>query len=240
MKQLSIILFFIFIFNTDAGADTTTGLVGWWKFEEGSGSSTIDSSGKGNTGTLVSSPTWLTNCKRGNCLSFSGSNYVNMGNVLNLTSQITVSAWVNASSWAGTWPMIVAKGVNSDYLLMQNDDNAGTKIGFRIGGAGPTNTADGATDLNTNQWYLVTGTYDGLTINLYINGILDGTRARVGTIPTTGNSLQIGGSGGLNYVGQIEDVRIYNRVLTAQEIYTLYLGDNRIRSGTLRSYQSKN
>lgn len=221
-----------------AYADITTGLVGWWKFDEGTGATTIDSSGSGNTGTLTNSPTW-TSGKTKNALSFDGSNYVTMGNVLNLTAQITVSVWVNASSWAGNWPMIVAKDVNVAYLLMQNDDVGGSKMGFRIGAAGAPNTANGSTDLNINQWYHVAGTYDGTTIKIYVNGILDGSQARAGSIPTSANALQIGGYGGLVFTGKIDDVRIYNRALSAQEIYTLYLNDNKIRSGTLKSYRAQ-
>ena len=62
-----------------ARADITTGLVGWWKLDD-TGSNAIDSSGQGYTGTITNSPAVTTNCRAGNCLSFSAvsSQYVNV------------------------------------------------------------------------------------------------------------------------------------------------------------------
>ena len=54
-------------------APNSTGLVGWWKFDDGSGTTARDWSGQGNTGTLVNSPTWVVG-KIGGALSFNGSN----------------------------------------------------------------------------------------------------------------------------------------------------------------------
>lgn len=237
---ISFILFLVLFHPAIVQANIRDGLVGWWKFNESSGNA-LDSSGNGYTGTLVSSPTRTDDCKKQKCLSFDGSNYVDMGNVLNLTSAITISVWLNASSWAGAWPMIVAKDVNVAYLLMQDDDMAGTKMGLRIGGAGSANTAEGATDLNTNQWYLVTGTYDGTTINLYINGVLDATKARAGTIPTSAASLQVAAGNTANkFVGRLDDVRIYNRALNAGEVADLYKADIQIHHASINNAKINN
>ena len=54
--------------------NTTNGLVGWWKLDDGSGTSAMDSSGNGNTGTLNNSPTWTTSGMNGGALTFNGTN----------------------------------------------------------------------------------------------------------------------------------------------------------------------
>ena len=68
-------------FSDPANADLRNGLVGWWKFNEGSGTTVIDWSGNNNNGSFVNAPTWLSNCKRGGCIGFDGAanRYVNLG-----------------------------------------------------------------------------------------------------------------------------------------------------------------
>lgn len=61
------------MFVTDLHADTTTGLVGWWKLDETSGTSAFDSSGGGHTATITNGPQSLTGCPRNNCFSFVGA-----------------------------------------------------------------------------------------------------------------------------------------------------------------------
>ena len=86
---LTVLLFggFFFQFHT-ASADITTGLVGYWTFDEGSGTTAVDSSGNGNTGTLNGSMTgndWVPG-KYGSSLDFDGSDdYINVDDVANLT-----------------------------------------------------------------------------------------------------------------------------------------------------------
>src|SRR3990167_10785875 len=79
-------------------AAPTNGLIGYWAFEEQSGTTAGDSSGNGNTGTLTNGPTWTTGKVGSGALSFDGVNDgVNLGtpNSLNITGAVTVSAWIN-------------------------------------------------------------------------------------------------------------------------------------------------
>jgi len=95
MRKL--IIFILFLTSSSvANADISTGLVGWWKFDEGSGSSAFDSSGNGNAGTLVGSPGYGAGKIGQDALSFNGSSqYVSVGNVGNIQ---TISYWVKAGS----------------------------------------------------------------------------------------------------------------------------------------------
>src|ERR1019366_5109600 len=60
--------------STGPVGNTTTGLVGWWKLDDGSGTSAADSSGTGNTGTLTNGPAWTTGGMNNGALSFNGTN----------------------------------------------------------------------------------------------------------------------------------------------------------------------
>lgn len=78
-----------------------------------------------------------------------------------------------------------------------------------------------------NQWSLVAETYDGNTIRIYVNGSLVGSTAFSGTQAAPAYNVLIGDMGGYsgrgyNFVGNIDDVRLYNRVLSAAEIMALY------------------
>jgi hypothetical protein len=78
-------------------AQLQNGLVGYWSFNEGAGTAAMDSSGNGNTGTLINGPTWVSG-KSGTALSFDGADdYVEIPETqsLNLSSALTVSAWIN-------------------------------------------------------------------------------------------------------------------------------------------------
>ena len=91
--------------------DPHPGLVGWWRFDEGTGNTAKDSSQYGNDGTIYGTPTWV-NGKYGKALSFDGANnYVNCGNSssLDLTSALTVSCWISVPSPLTGWVGIVSK-----------------------------------------------------------------------------------------------------------------------------------
>ncbi len=106
-------------------------------FEEGSGSTTADSSGGGHTGTLVNA-TWSSAGKFGKALSFNGSNArVNVPDSasLHLTSGMTLEAWVNPTAVSAAWRDVIYKG-NDNYYLEGTSTNAGAPVGGAIiGGA---------------------------------------------------------------------------------------------------------
>jgi hypothetical protein len=78
--------------------------------------------------------------------------------------------------------------------------------------------------LSTNKWYHIVGTYDGTVMKLYIDGALDNSRSYVGGIPTSDDDLIIGGYYSTDFLSnsKIDDVRIYNRALSAAEVKQLY------------------
>lgn len=74
------------------------------------------------------------------------------------------------------------------------------------------------------EWCHVAGLFDGVRVKIYINGALDGELAYSGTPPTTGHTLRIGQrySGDFTFKGLIDEVSIYNRALTDEEIQAIF------------------
>ncbi len=205
--------------------DVTSGLVGEWKFDEDIGTTstlTYDATGNGDNGTLMSSPTRATStCKIANCLVFNGSNYVSIPNsaTLELRNAISISAWVNpATSTASTQLAIMGK--SSEVILSLSYGQSRFTIYATAGGY---SQAMGGTILPANTWYHIVGTFDGNQIKIYENGVLKGTTNYSTSIADTAAIPYIGSAGGYQFFsGSIDDVRIYNRALSAYEVGQLY------------------
>jgi hypothetical protein len=209
------------------------GLVGYWSFDEGSGSIVHDSSGNGNQGVLNNGPVWVDG-RFGKALSFDGvDDYVRIKPSLSLdvTSQITVEAWVYPRAYVdntGHVSHIISRCDDSGghiYVLSTYPDSY--KISYSVNP--DSGQKSSIADLPLNVWTHLAMTYDGSYIRLYINGELDSSYAQTGSISTTSNWLAIGckptgregGSGSYAYFnGIIDEVRIYNRALSQQEIQT--------------------
>ena len=204
-------------------ANTTgSGLVAAYAFNEGSGTTVTDASGNGNTGT-VSGATWTTSGKYGSSLAFNGTNArVNVPNSssLQLSSGMTLEAWVNPSTVNSAWRDVIYKG-NDNYYLEATSDNASKPNGGLIAGGSYAN-AYGTAALPANTWSFLTETYDGATLRLYLNGNQIASQAATGNIASSTNPLQIGGDGFYSqyFNGAIDNIRIYNTALTAAAIQT--------------------
>src|SRR3989344_4532273 len=217
-------------FNVSPTKYLTSGLVGYWTMDGNNVNwatgAVTDSSGRGNTGTITNMATSTAIGKIGQALNFDGVNdYVNAGNgaSLNITDAITLSAWVKIIGAQPTYARIIAK---SWVYYLQIDTNNTAVLGFQDGQ--PWIGVLGSRVLSDNTWYHIVGTYDkngGATNGrIYINGVLDNTLTSTQPIQTVGSSVLIGAhSGGLpGFHGLIDDVRIYNRALSQDEIKRLY------------------
>jgi hypothetical protein len=199
----------------------TAGLVAAYGFNEGSGSSVGDSSGNGHTGT-ISGASWTTQGKTGNALSFDGVNdwvTVNSSTLLNLTTAMTVEAWVFPTTNSGARNVLIKEGINRDtYNLYARSGGNKSEIFAFIGGQ---NRSAESTAVAANVWTHIAGTYDGSSLRLYINGVeVAANNLASGSILTSNNPLRIGGNSiwGEFFQGRIDDVRIYNRALSSAEI----------------------
>jgi hypothetical protein len=192
-------------------------LVAAYGFNEGSGTVVADGSGNGNNGT-ISGATWTTSGKYGNALSFNGNNAlvtINNAASLQLTSGMTLEAWVYPTTVSNKWRDVIYKGNDNYYLEGSSNNSRRPALGGTFG-----SPLYGTAPLTANTWTHLAGTYDGATMRLYVNGVQVASRAQTGAIATSTNPLQIGGDSihGQYFAGRIDEVRVYNRALSAAEI----------------------
>jgi glucose/arabinose dehydrogenase/PKD repeat protein len=195
-------------------------LVASYSFNQGSGTTVFDSSGNGNGGT-IGTATWTTAGKYGNGLVFNGTSAritINDSASLRLTSGMTLEAWVNPQTVTNGWRDVIYKG-NDNYYLEATSTN-GRPAGGGTFGTGGSSQTFGTSALAVNTWTHLATTYDGVTLTLYVNGVLVSSRARSGNIATSTNPLQIGGDAiyGQYFRGTIDEVRVFNVARTQAQI----------------------
>ena len=202
-----------------------------WNFSEGSGCIANDLNG-GNNGTLgincpTTAPSWVVG-KIGNALNFNGStNNISINDSVNLnfTTSMSVSAWIK-------WNIIPSTGVayatilnnngDSQYRLQHNGTNSNFEFGIK------TNSGDtyvtSLTSPVAGVWYHLVGTWDGNLIKLYVNGVLEKTGPRTGTIPSSIIPVKIGSSSSSArwFNGIIDEVNLWNQALTQAEVTQVY------------------
>lgn len=230
--------------RSEAGSTLNCGLVGYWPLDESTGLTVKDASGNGNQGTIVGSPVSSTNVPAvvqfadPYSLSFNGTDdYVDMGQPATLRppAQISYGGWVNWTSFAqdsaGHAMMSFAVHPNFGFMLYQATDDPRNRIqNFIVTTAGAGGFA-ASTLLATGTWYHVFVTYDGANMLLYINGTLAHTRAYTGKLQWNGvnTNFYLGTTyypWGLKFHGLLDDMRVYNRALSAGEVADLAAGRN--------------
>ncbi|MCX5643288.1 MAG: hypothetical protein NTZ17_01185 [Phycisphaerae bacterium] len=209
-------------------------LVGWWKMDDEKCGVAADYSGYDNYGTLMNGPEFVDGYL-GDALSFDGTDdYVTCGNDASLTSvdSVSVAAWVRLG----------AVGRDQKIASNQNDATGGYKLGvyssnnmaeFEIrssaNAATLNRTTPGGTALRTNTWYHVAGVYDkGKALRTYINGKLDRELATAEVAGVSTGVLMLGREtyrSAYYWLGLMDDVRVYNKALTEEEIRKVMVGD---------------
>jgi glucose/arabinose dehydrogenase len=197
------------------------GLVAAYAFNEGTGLSVADASGNGTTGT-ISGAAWTTAGKYGNALTFNGtSNWVTVPDSasLDVTSGLTLEAWVRPSTIAG-WRTVFTKETGGGEVYQLYASNGATPVAYLSTTTGGDQGFGAGAALPLNTWTHLAATYDGSALHIYVNGNLAGTQSVSGAILTSTSALRIGGNGpwGEYFSGQLDELRVYNRALTATEI----------------------
>jgi len=230
-KKMFMLMFFVPVMAmTFAGVTKAAdpNLVGRWKFDETSGTIAADSSGNGIDGELVGDPQWVPG-KINGALEFDGNgDYVNCGNVpeLQIQNQITMACWIKVATFTRNWATILSMG-DSSYRLGRGESNFALHMGMNGVTSSPYAWFDGRTTVNDDQWHHVTGVYDGTEARIYIDGVLDNSQAATGQINASGFPLYIGENAqatGRYWNGLIDDVRIYNRAISEEEIPDVMAG----------------
>ena len=208
--------------NAAQGDCVAAGLVGWWKLDESSGLTAADSSGNGNDGTLDASMNgdeWTTGVV-GGALEFDGNDELIRvsGASLNITNEITLSVWVWHSAFrAGQYERYVeVKGGIA--IIRKNSDG---RLQFYIKTDGTTRHLLVSDVLVEGQWQHVAGTWDGTTQRLYLDGVEIDSQTPGGVLDDPTGDVRINSSGTEYLNGLLDDCRIYNRALTAEEVAEL-------------------
>jgi hypothetical protein len=205
--------------------DYNDGLVGYWSFHEGFGSITLDSSGKDNDGIILGA-TWAKG-RVGKALQFDGiDDYIDCGNktALNISGDGTISTWIKIAdpeyssymriaSSKSTWD--AATGYEWEYHPSLN------RLVFS--GSGTDTARADNVDLDTH-WHHVVAVIKGTTATLYCDGLDKTTDAAVGALVSSDYPLRIGrqSMGGSFFKGLIDEVSVYNRALSADEVTQLF------------------
>ena len=226
-------------YNASSVGEVTNGLVAHYTFDandtywtSASAGKVTDKSGTGNVGTFTNMTQNKSTAvgRLGQALSLlEGTDYVTAGNPasLQITGPISVAFWVNSRVAAADYVRLVIKNVvgnASPYICYGfSIDQPSQGLYFTAAGTGVLSTA--ALPLNT--WTHVVGAYDGSMLRLYVNGVLNNSLAASGSSCNTSSALVLGRNietGGTpeNFTGYLDDVRIYNRGITEDEVQRLY------------------
>jgi type II secretory pathway pseudopilin PulG len=208
------------------------GEVGWWRMDEGSGATTGDSSGYTNQGSFVGAPTWQSeaNCKSGNCLSFAGTgDRVNVGynEIFDIREAITISVWMKRTTGFNqlTDFFILSRPPAWYFYDAYNSGQVRGEVfidGVRRGNRTTSVPFDG-------NWYHVVYTYDSNSrySRIYNNGKLSSATQLTGlsNYLIDHSTVNFTGIGQASVLGRgiiLDDLRIYDRALSSDEVKHLY------------------
>jgi hypothetical protein len=200
----------------------TVGLVAAYSFDEAAGTLAGDSSSThSHTGTIKGAA-WVPAGRFDSALSFNGTNAlvtVSDAADLDLSTGMTLEAWVNPTALSGWRTAILKEKPNGLAYALYAHDNAPRPAGY-INVGGSDIEASGNAGLPLNTWSHLAATYDGAILRLYVNGVEMGSQAVSGAIVASTLPLQIGGNAvwGEYFTGLIDEVRVYNRALSMSEI----------------------
>ncbi len=215
------------------GTTDSDSLIAYWDFNEGSGTTVTDKSGNLINGT-VTGAAWIDHENFGTALNFSGSNqYVEVlyNAATRPEDQISLSCWFKISQYRNC--AVITTTESSGYSI---EFDSGLKFILRIGGS-YQNVNIAESKISLNEWHYVTGTYNGSSMKIYLDGTLEEEKSISGKIQyNVNNSLLIAaeassGTGpDLSYnmfEGPLDEVRIYKYAISQEKI----AGDMNISTG---------
>lgn len=204
--------------NTLAQSVPTQGLHGYWRFDEGSGTTAVDTSGNGYTATLSNALGWAAG-QSGTALA-PGASALVLRNAVLESPQLTFALWMKAEAAPVPYEGLAGKTSSENW----NDGDgfyyvSSSEIRFFV------NTwyqGVARAPIIPTTWNHLVGTYDGRTVRLYVNGV-EGTATNFTGPFFHGGALLIGRLPGTsNRRHTIDDVHFYNRALSAAEVHSLY------------------
>ncbi|MGI8640917.1 MAG: LamG-like jellyroll fold domain-containing protein [Pyrinomonadaceae bacterium] len=198
-----------------------SGLVSWYRAE----GNTLDFTGI-NNGT----PNGVTYAagEVAQAFQFNGSSSVEVpdSTSLDFTNAITIEGWVNPTVFSN-FGTIVNKGRldtfgGQPYSVLTVNGGGSIALNFRLGNSSTYDDIVGGS-IPLNAYTHFGATYDGTTMNLYVNGMLKATKTTtIGTLANDNLGLHIGSSTGFSFFGAIDEISLYNRALSLSEIQAIF------------------
>jgi hypothetical protein len=211
---------------------TDPNLMGWWKLDEGQGTKVVDWSGHGKHAAVNGTAQWLTDGYDGGAVTLTGSeNFIEIPTATVGTRMATVCLWIKTTTTAQGMVFYASSVTGGDGYGSQNElhismETNGQARFFIEAGTTDLNLYTG-TPVNNDSWHHIAVTWDASIVKMYLNGLL------VGSTPNTSIDFQFIGRIRLArpdaamryYSGSIDDVRLYNRVLTETDVKNAMRGD---------------
>jgi hypothetical protein len=206
------------------------GLVGWYKLDEVGGTVAADSSGLGNNGTFVGGPT-LGSVSNGNAslntaVDFTGTNYVQIPGLYDRSASVSVMAWAKLDTTDVSGAEVFSMG---DHFTLRLLNGSPGLRGIYYNGSTWPNVS--VSEPIGGGWRHYAAVYEsGGTLKLYVDGVEAGSVAVTTPIsyPGLGANSRIGahgnGNGNFDFDGRIDEVKVFNRAVTAGELLKLYQG----------------
>jgi hypothetical protein len=201
-----------------------SGLAAHWKMDETSGSTAADSSLAGRHAAVVGTPAWSAG-KIDNAIQFNGSNYAWLAGLMDSPRNITIAAWANLTTPDSSGAEVISLG---DCFAIRLNEGTQSKAFFFNG---TTWQAAGVSQTFANAgWRHFAAVFndDANTLKFYINGVEAASLSTTASIAYSGagSNTFIGrhgnGNAAFDFVGRIDDARIYSRALCPSEIQQIY------------------
>ncbi|MFC1633909.1 LamG domain-containing protein [Planctomycetota bacterium] len=223
-KKLLFLASFVLVLGLILTSAAKADLIGWWKFDEGSGNTAFDSSGYANDGTLGGDPQWGEGYFGGG-LELDGSDYVAIDGVVDdiTSTDITLSIWIKSTQ------------TGQGDLFAANDSASGHPLEFYIDGGYPGRYDGGDTNYPTapqvadDEWHMMTYVRDGNTGYIYVDGVLAVTYSASFSLSSV-TRWSIGqewddATPSNFYTGLVDDARFYNHPLSEGEVQSVMVGE---------------
>lgn len=219
-----------------------SGLVGYWKLDEGQGSLANNSISGGANFTLgsgASSPSWTNEAKTNKSLSFINTSNQYAISVIdsgvlkstNETGSFTLSAWVKPGTQTGSERVILGRAGCHGGLVA----NSSNQFSFNVAATDCWTSGialSSGTISNWTSWHHIVGVYSNKSVKIYVDGILKNSGTLSGSMFNYDNGMYIGAIGSYGFNGLIDEVKIYNKALTADEVKQDYNSGSSIKFGT--------
>ncbi|MGB2863035.1 MAG: LamG domain-containing protein [Sedimentisphaerales bacterium] len=221
-KNLIYLACFVFVLGLVLTSAAQADLVGWWRLDEGSGTTASDSSSSGNDGTFVGTPQWVAAGKVNGALEFDGGDSVNVAGAADIQPEsLTLMTWVNFNDVDVALGRQDYLSKDDDYALSLHEGSNDQKIHGIVTSAGDWQVVHGDTVVEVDTWYHTALTYDVGTdmLTLYLDGEVDAELSvPAGVEHRRGGILTLGTFAGRDLRGKLDEVKIFDVALSQDEI----------------------